>query len=85
MPPSGMRKCRSDRLGAIQSPALVIAGALDARYVEIAETMAASMPQAGIFIVPNSGHAVHLEQPQALADATVSFLRSVPSSGDRWL
>lgn len=73
-----------DELGQIRSPALVIAGALDPRYVEIAANLARSIPNASTFIVPDAGHAVHVERPEALADATVSFLRGVPSSGAQW-
>ena len=74
-----------DQLGQILSPTLVVAGALDRRYVEIANILATSIPTSKAFIVPNAGHAVHFEQPRTLADATVSFLGSVPSSGGRWL
>ncbi|MEO8575097.1 MAG: 2-succinyl-6-hydroxy-2,4-cyclohexadiene-1-carboxylate synthase [Gemmatimonadales bacterium] len=72
-----------DRLGEIGAPTLVVAGALDSRYVEIAAILATSIPNAIQLIVPATGHAVHFERPEALADATVSFLRGVQSSGAR--
>jgi 2-succinyl-6-hydroxy-2,4-cyclohexadiene-1-carboxylate synthase len=72
------------RLGEIGAPTLVVAGALDSRYVEIAAILVASIPNARTFIVPDAGHAVHFERPEALADAIVSFLRGVQSSGARW-
>ena len=74
-----------DQLGQIRSPTLVVAGALDRRYVEIAGVLATSIPKGRAFIVPDAGHAVHFEQPGMFAEATVSFLRGVPSSGGRWL
>jgi 2-succinyl-6-hydroxy-2,4-cyclohexadiene-1-carboxylate synthase len=74
-----------DRLEEIGMQTLVVAGALDSRYVELAALLATSIPNASAFIVPDAGHAVHVERPDALTDATISFLRGVPSSGDRWL
>ena len=74
-----------DRLGEIQAPVLVVAGALDSRYVELGQTMVSSIPNARMVVVPGSGHAVHLEQPEALTDSVVSFLHGLPSDGGRWL
>ncbi|HEU4632302.1 MAG TPA: 2-succinyl-6-hydroxy-2,4-cyclohexadiene-1-carboxylate synthase [Gemmatimonadaceae bacterium] len=51
------------RLGALRMPALLVAGALDARYVAHARAMAERMPAARVEVVPDAGHAVHLEQP----------------------
>jgi 2-succinyl-6-hydroxy-2,4-cyclohexadiene-1-carboxylate synthase len=56
-----------EMLGTLSMPALLVAGALDARYVAHAEAMAARMPAARVAIVPDAGHAVHLERPEAFA------------------
>ena len=54
-----------DALGALRRPALLVAGALDARYAAHARAMAARMPAARVELVPGAGHAVHLERPAA--------------------
>jgi 2-succinyl-6-hydroxy-2,4-cyclohexadiene-1-carboxylate synthase len=56
-----------DRLGAIGIPTLLLAGAEDARYIAFAERLAAAIPQSRVEVVAASGHAVHLEQPEATA------------------
>lgn len=61
-------------LGEIRTPALLIAGALDEKYCDIARRMAAMMPNARLKIVADAGHAVHLEQPAAFARAVYEFL-----------
>jgi 2-succinyl-6-hydroxy-2,4-cyclohexadiene-1-carboxylate synthase len=60
-------------------PTLLIAGELDAKYSQIARHMEKSMPRARAFIVPDSGHAVHLEQPDAFAKAALDFFGEVPA------
>ena len=62
------------RLHEIATPALVLAGADDAKYRAIAERTAGALPNARLQIVPEAGHAVHLEQPQALSSAVREFL-----------
>ena len=74
-----------DRLRGISAPARVIVGALDTAYIEFGKTLVTSLPNAGMTIVPNAGHAVHLEQPEALTDVILAFLRGVPSAGGQWL
>lgn len=56
-----------ERLPQLALPALLIAGALDHKFVVIAHQMAAVMAQAQPAIVPHAGHTVHLEQPAAYA------------------
>lgn len=64
-----------DLLRAIRAPTLLIAGALDAPYVELGRLMETSLPDARMIVVPEAGHAVHLERPNAFAVATTVFLR----------
>ena len=73
------------RLEDIQAPVLVVAGSLDSRYVELGRAMVSSIPNSRMVVVPEAGHAVHLEQPEALTGAALSFLRGLPSDGGRWL
>jgi 2-succinyl-6-hydroxy-2,4-cyclohexadiene-1-carboxylate synthase len=69
---------------AIKAPTLFIAGALDSKYVALAKTLQRSIAGSRLEIIPNSGHATHLEQPQAFASAVTAFLGSIPFVGNRW-
>jgi 2-succinyl-6-hydroxy-2,4-cyclohexadiene-1-carboxylate synthase len=61
-------------LSRCKSPTLLLAGALDKRYVGIGERMRARMPDAHLVVVPGVGHAVHLENPAAWVEAVAGFL-----------
>ncbi len=53
-----------DRLGELAMPVLVVAGALDAKFVDLGERLASCIgPNATFVTVPNAGHTAHLEQP----------------------
>jgi len=60
-----------ERLGHIETPTLLVVGALDTKYVDIAERMAEAMPRARLAIVPGVGHTVHQEaRDRWLAEVT---------------
>ena len=61
-------------LDRLTMPALLVAGALDNAYCAHAKVMAARLPKATVSIVPDAGHAVHLERPQEFASALGAFL-----------
>jgi 2-succinyl-6-hydroxy-2,4-cyclohexadiene-1-carboxylate synthase len=63
-----------DRLRELRCPVLLIAGALDPRYVEAAHRMAELIPDARVRIVPAAGHAPQLEQPRVTAELLLEFL-----------
>lgn len=63
-----------DRLGQIDAPTLVMAGAKDRRYVAFAVRLRAAIPGARIAIVPEAGHAAHLERPEAVAALLATHL-----------
>lgn len=75
---AGQQDSLWDRLDSLTMPALLLAGALDAKYCAIASCMAAIMPRAQMVIVPEAGHAVHLEAPGVVEREIVRFLGSVP-------
>src|SRR5207237_3508108 len=56
-----------DRLSSIQLPALVIVGAEDVPYLEHARRLAGLIPSCRAEVVPEAGHAAHLENPNAVA------------------
>lgn len=55
-------------LEALGHPALVAAGELDPRYVEHGRAMLTRLSDGRLDIIPGAGHALHLEQPDALAE-----------------
>jgi 2-succinyl-6-hydroxy-2,4-cyclohexadiene-1-carboxylate synthase len=63
-----------DRLRTLTIPTLVIAGELDAKFVAIAERLAATIPGADLAIVGGAGHTVHLEQPQRFLEVLRTWL-----------
>jgi 2-succinyl-6-hydroxy-2,4-cyclohexadiene-1-carboxylate synthase len=56
-----------DRLGEVHVPVTLIVGARDEKFTAIAAQMAPALPEATVVVVPRSGHAVHLEAPDAVA------------------
>jgi 2-succinyl-6-hydroxy-2,4-cyclohexadiene-1-carboxylate synthase len=70
------------RLATLAAPTLLIAGELDAKYCAIARQMAAALPNARTAVVPNAGHAVHLEQANAFVRNVLEFLNSASNEFD---
>jgi 2-succinyl-6-hydroxy-2,4-cyclohexadiene-1-carboxylate synthase len=64
-------------LAVVRVPVLLVAGVLDQKFVQLARALARRLPQAEVCEIPNAGHAVHLEQPEALERAVHEFLRRV--------
>ena len=63
-----------DRLSELTMPVLLVAGSYDRAYSAVARQMADAIgPGAQVVIMERAGHAVHLEQPQALAHELVSW------------
>jgi 2-succinyl-6-hydroxy-2,4-cyclohexadiene-1-carboxylate synthase len=57
-----------DRLPELTVRVDLIVGERDEKFRAIAERMAAALPAARLQVVPNAGHAVHLEAPSAVAE-----------------
>jgi 2-succinyl-6-hydroxy-2,4-cyclohexadiene-1-carboxylate synthase len=64
-----------EALADVRVPVLLVAGALDQKFLELAHALAKRLPQAEVREIPNAGHAVHLEQPEALERTVREFLR----------
>ncbi len=64
-----------EALRGVRVPVLLVAGALDQKFVQLAHALAQRLPQAEFYEIPDAGHAVHLEQPEALERAVHDFLR----------
>ncbi|HKY97842.1 MAG TPA: 2-succinyl-6-hydroxy-2,4-cyclohexadiene-1-carboxylate synthase [Gemmatimonadaceae bacterium] len=64
-----------DRAGEITAPALLLAGGLDIQYIEHGKRLAAAIPNAKLEIIPDAGHAIHLENPDAVVREITAFAR----------
>jgi 2-succinyl-6-hydroxy-2,4-cyclohexadiene-1-carboxylate synthase len=73
-----------DALPRVTVPVLLVAGALDLRFVAAAHELARGLPRAEVCVIPDAGHATHLEQPEAFRRAVREFLRRAarPASND---
>jgi len=56
-----------DRLPELTIPVTLITGERDMKFRALAEEMVARLPNATHVVIPNTGHAAHLEDPQAVA------------------
>jgi len=63
-----------ERLATVPMPALILAGALDHAYCALGREMARLIPNARLAIIPDAGHTVHLEQPEAFRRTVDEFL-----------
>jgi 2-succinyl-6-hydroxy-2,4-cyclohexadiene-1-carboxylate synthase len=61
-----------DRLQELRMPVTLVVGALDDKYTDIARAVARHIVAARVHVIGGAGHALHLEQPEALADLMVS-------------
>lgn len=66
-----------DALPGLRVPVLLVAGALDAKFVQLARALERRLPNAEVCEIADAGHAVHLEQPAALQRVVHDFLRRV--------
>jgi 2-succinyl-6-hydroxy-2,4-cyclohexadiene-1-carboxylate synthase len=64
-----------ERLREVSAPTLLIAGEEDEKFRGIAIDMSSRMSCAEVRFIPESGHAVHLENPAAFENVVRDFLR----------
>jgi 2-succinyl-6-hydroxy-2,4-cyclohexadiene-1-carboxylate synthase len=72
----GQAACPSlwPQLNKLRCPILLISGARDFKYCEIAERMRRALPQARWIKIPDAGHMPHLEAPEATTAAIRRFV-----------
>jgi pimeloyl-ACP methyl ester carboxylesterase len=58
-----------DVLEHLDAPTVLLVGEKDHKFLEIAQQFVSRIPDASIRVIRNSGHATHLEQPNATAEA----------------
>lgn len=68
-------------LPEITVPSLIVVGAEDTPFLAAADYMAAKIPNAKKIVIPNAGHAVNIDRPQAFLDALLPYLASLPEDG----
>jgi pimeloyl-ACP methyl ester carboxylesterase len=67
-----------ESLESIRVPTLVVVGERDEPFLAATDYMAAKIPNATKVVVPDAGHAVNIDQPQAFDRAVRSFLSTLP-------
>jgi pimeloyl-ACP methyl ester carboxylesterase len=70
------------RLRALSVPTLVAIGDEDEPCVDVAVFLKRTVPTAGLLVLPQSGHAINLEEPATFNAEVLDFLRLVEA--DRW-
>jgi 2-succinyl-6-hydroxy-2,4-cyclohexadiene-1-carboxylate synthase len=71
----GVQPYVGDWLGAFPHPVLLVTGALDTKYVNLAAAMAPRFPSSLHLVAPGAGHNVHLEQPEWFVRSLLTHLR----------
>lgn len=71
---TGAQEPLHERLRELAMPVLAMAGELDNRYTEIARELAAAVPRGRCSVVPNAGHAAHIENPEWCAGQATAFV-----------
>lgn len=66
-----------DRMKGIALPSLIITGDEDGPCLDAGVLMKRAIPAAGLLVLPRSGHAINLEEPEAFNRAVADFLAAV--------
>ena len=74
---AGAQPSLHDELAALERPVCLVVGEEDRKFQGIAEDLAARLPRARVELVPEAGHAAHLENPRAFAEIAVRFFDDV--------
>ena len=68
-----------DELADLAVPCTFVAGQLDPAYVESARRLAGAVPHGRVEVVPEAGHSVHQERPEAFARVLAAHLATATS------
>jgi pimeloyl-ACP methyl ester carboxylesterase len=66
-----------DQLSGMKIPVLLAVGDEDVRCLETNLLLKSTLPNAGLWICPNTGHAINLEEPAVFNAQVESFLSAV--------
>jgi 2-succinyl-6-hydroxy-2,4-cyclohexadiene-1-carboxylate synthase len=65
------------RLSALKLPVQLLTGSLDIKFCAIARQMVRVLPQAQWEVIPDAGHATHIEQPELFIRAIEAFCTNI--------
>jgi pimeloyl-ACP methyl ester carboxylesterase len=68
-----------DKLRALDVPTLIMTGDEDDPCIETSVYMKRNIPNSGLVVIPRSGHAINLEEPDQFNRAVLDFLTAVES------
>jgi 2-succinyl-6-hydroxy-2,4-cyclohexadiene-1-carboxylate synthase len=63
-----------NRLNEIRVPTLIVTGEQDLKFSALGERLANTIPGSAREVIPQTGHAVHLEQPQRFSKAIADWV-----------
>jgi 2-succinyl-6-hydroxy-2,4-cyclohexadiene-1-carboxylate synthase len=72
---AGVAEPQWHRLSSLTVPSMIIVGELDEKYRSLGERMTSLLPRSHLTVIPEAGHAVHLEQPGLFLHAVMTFLQ----------
>ena len=70
---TGTQEWLGEKIESLTMPVLLMAGERDEKFLREAVAMASDIPGARCVVIANAGHAAHLEQPDAVANAILEF------------
>lgn len=73
---TGVQPSLWESLSGLEMPVLLMAGALDHKFMEICGQTAELIPDARLEIIHDAGHTIHLEQPHIFQKLVLQFLSS---------
>lgn len=73
----GRQPWLGDRLRSLDTPVLLVAGALDKKYSAIAREMGSTLPAATVEVIGEAGHCPQLERPDEFFHLVAGFLEGV--------
>jgi pimeloyl-ACP methyl ester carboxylesterase len=68
-----------DKLRALNVPTLIMTGDEDDPCIETSVYMKRNIPNSGLVVIPRSGHAINLEEPDLFNSVVLDFLTAVES------
>ncbi|MBM7554780.1 2-succinyl-6-hydroxy-2,4-cyclohexadiene-1-carboxylate synthase [Thalassobacillus pellis] len=71
---TGRQPSWRDHLQNLNCPVKLVAGEKDNKFICINEEMKNSLSNASLTVIPNTGHAVHVERPRVLAEIIMDFM-----------
>ncbi len=74
---TGSMRSLWQELDSVEAPTLLLCGELDTKFVDLAGQMARRLPNSQLIVLPDTGHAAHLEQPDACAVAIREHLAAL--------